>query len=862
MKDERGVSKSGAAKSVAGAEKQIRVFYNRFRIEHEIFSQQIKGLVAADDRKRYALLTLTRLMFLYFLQRNGFLAADQEGLNSALLRCESKSDPEGEHTFYGSVLRPLFKRGVVLNSSLFDPHLLESEKLKIDIPNEAFRRIFEFFDEYEWRLVSYGPAAERALNHDVLLFIFEQGLNQKQTGAYYTKNDIAEYIARNTILPFLLRGTLTDRSTTGWRLLRSEPDRYIFPQIRYGVIDNRGGTIEAPAIIATGLHDVSRREKWNEAADAKYALPAETWRDYAARRDRCLSITKKLQNGEINSVDELVAWNLDINRFARDLVEQTESPDFLRGFYQLVAGISVLDPTCGGGSFLFAALDVLQPLYRACLDRMEDFVAGAGQAADPEFRRILDKVGEDPNREFFIVKSILTRNLYGVDAMASAVELCRLRLYLKLLAQATRDAGNAPAEPACSPEIDFKLRVGNALVGYAENCGEENVDGDRLSGALDRRLYQDYRGLSYAAWRKSHQPFHWSVEFPEIIKAGGFDVVIGNPPYLEIREVDYEMKGFQTLDSGAIHAMCIERGLALLNSSGCAGMIVPLAVVSTRRMKIVQEVLENQRSVWYAHYSWRPGKLFDAVNRALTIFLAAPSENGKTYSTNYQKWNSEHRDDLLKNIAYTEIPRSRRAHWAPKCGEAIELSLLAKCLKLRTTVSDFTRATEHKIYYRTTGGLYWKVFTDFAPAFTMNGVEGKSTRETWFSVAAAEHVSPMIAALSSNTFWWWYTLSSTLRDLNPADIQHFPLPGAALEDERLRMLGREYIIDLKQNSRLLVRNQRQTGRAATQTFKIQKSKPIIDQIDRVLAKLYDFTEEETDFIINYDIKYRMGLSRE
>ncbi len=57
---------------------------------------------------------------------------------------------------------------------------------------------------------------------------------------------------------------------------------------------------------------------------------------------------------------------------------------------------------------------------------------------------------------------------------------------------------------------------------------------------------------------------------------------------------------------------------------------------------------------------------------------------------------------------------------------------------------------------------------------------------------------------------------------------------------------------------MLVREQKQTGRTETQSFKTQLSKPIIDEIDKVLAKHYGFTDEELDFLINYDIKYRMG----
>ena len=72
------------------------------------------------------------------------------------------------------------------------------------------------------------------------------------------------------------------------------------------------------------------------------------------------------------------------------------------------------------------------------------------------------------------------------------------------------------------------------------------------------------------------------------------------------------------------------------------------------------------------------------------------------------------------------------------------------------------------------------------------------------------------------------------------------------------MLGQIYLEDMVSNSSMLVRQQKQTGTTKTQSFKIKKSKPIIDEIDSALAKHYGFTDEELDFIINYDIKYRMG----
>ena len=83
-----------------------------------------------------------------------------------------------------------------------------------------------------------------------------------------------------------------------------------------------------------------------------------------------------------------------------------------------------------------------------------------GRFAD--FRRILAEVDKHPNRRYFILKSIIVNNLYGVDIMEEAVEICKLRLFLKLVAQVDRVQHLAPL-----PDIDFNIRPGNTLVGFA-----------------------------------------------------------------------------------------------------------------------------------------------------------------------------------------------------------------------------------------------------------------------------------------------------------------------------------------------------------------------------------------------------------
>src|ERR1035438_1262292 len=146
----------------------------------------------------------------------------------------------------------------------------------------------------------------------------------------------------------------------------------------------------------------------------------------------------------------------------------------------------------------------------------------------------------------------------------------------------------------------------------------------------------------------------------------------------------------------------------------------------------------------------------------------------------------------------------RPACWIPKLGDSIEQNILKKFFVVKTVVKHSTSNSEHRVYYRTDGGLYWKVFTDFAPAFNLNGKKGHSSRETWFTLSKKEYVKPVIAALSSDIFWWLYTVTSNVRHLNPFDVQNFPLPESALADSALKRLGEDYLKDLDKNSTMLV----------------------------------------------------------
>ena len=938
-------SVTGQVQAAFDVEKVTKKFYDHFKREHTAFLKFLNGIPDEEMQRWYASVMLNRLMFIYFIQKKGFLSNDENYLRTKL----TESQATGTNRYYKEFLCPLFFEGFAkpetersremkrllgkipyLNGGIFQKHQIETHHGEaIQIPDTAFEKLFRFFEQYHWHLNERPLRSDNEINPDVLGYIFEKYINQKQMDAYYTKEDITEYISKNTIIPFLFdkarKGCKIafEGDTAVWKLLQDDPDRYIYDAVKKGV------ELDLPLNIASGIDDVSKRTDWNTLAPAEHALPTEIWREVVARRQRYETVRAKLASGEIHDINDLITYNLNIRQFAQDVIENCEGPELLRAFWKAIIEVTILDPTCGSGAFLFAALNILEPLYEACLDRMQAFldellkvsplIRGAGGLAAPlkkprterfrDFREVLERIEQHPNRRYFTLKSIIINNLYGVDIMEEAIEICKLRLFLKMVAQ-IEDVRRI--EPL--PDIDFNVQAGNTLVGYAtydevEKAVTGKFDFDNTMKRIEesaenvKSLFKEFRDQqtkwggevtladkqnlrgrlqvleeelneylageykidltkksAYQNWLNSHKPFHWFIEFYEILEKGGFDVIIGNPPYLELREVDYfppiELASYQTK---AIHAMCMDCSLHLLNRQGCMSMIVPLALVSTQRMQIMQTLLEKSHNVWYANYSWRPAKLFDTVNRALTIFTATPSKREQIFSTNYQKWFSDNRDSLMYSIDYVEIPRYRTVVWAPKLGAEIESTLLEKCLRIKTVLKLFMAQSGSRVYHRTTGGLYWKVFTDFPPTFKVNGKLGHSTRETSFSVETSEILKPVIAVLSSDLFWWWYTITTNCRDLNPYDIQNFPVPKSALHDPQLVELGETYLEDLQHNSKMQPRVQKTTGRTETQSFKIQKSKHIIDDIDRVLAKHYGFTDEELDFIINYDIKYRMGL---
>ena len=354
------------------AERVTRKFYKDISAQRDKLTQAISGL-EGQHRPFYASILLDRLIFIYFIQQKGFLDDDRNYLRRRLEMVQEWLGPDQFYGFYKEFLVPLFHQALgsskprydepeikkligdvpYINGGLFQKLPLESDH-DIQVPDAAFEEVFALFDQYRWHLDERPMSADNEINPEVLGYILEQYINQKEQGAYYTAEDITGYMTGLTISGYFL-DQVDDPSI--WALAQQDPDRYIHEAMRYGS-DVMVDPVEPKDWVAA---------EWEEISCPSIGLPTEKRRESADRIRRYRILKDRMQRGEIASVNEATTANLDLTRLAMDwLLDQKSSASLVKA-WQILKGMRVLDPTCGSGAFLLAALKVMQDLYEAAL---------------------------------------------------------------------------------------------------------------------------------------------------------------------------------------------------------------------------------------------------------------------------------------------------------------------------------------------------------------------------------------------------------------------------------------------------------------------------------------------------------------
>jgi type I restriction-modification system DNA methylase subunit len=510
----------------------VKEFYQQFESLRTNLVQEVAGIPddRGDAKQRYVQVLLDRMIFLYFIQEKRLLDRNPEYLHEQPDEVVDEGEDHYEN-FYAPLFfeylaedqqNPKFGKLPYLNGGLFAKNPVEEEfedaKLgdTAEETNELFDDILDFLSDWNWnvdeRLDIVDP---KNLSPAVLGHIFEQTVNQKEMGAYYTPEEITGFMARRTVHPYLL-DQLNETAGTSYDEI---DDVFGFSDVE--------SSAESPAVADGGM----------------------------------VTQQAPMENIDVGHVETL--------------------------YHDILKDAKLLDPAVGSGAFLLAGQEVLLDLYMQCIELFQHLEAeGKGWELSSRTRDELETITSGKgNASLYAKRTVILNNLYGVDIDDGAVEICKLRLWLSMVA----DIEDEPGEVEPLPNIDFNIRQGNSLIGFTELM-EVNQDGDatlaNFGGGVGESVREKYEDIIEAVenhrsaknsteavnWRKeaerrlssyrqdlnekildefhgagvqnvtlsdveSYSPFHWVLEFAPVYAEGGFDIITGNPPW-EVLKAD------------------------------------------------------------------------------------------------------------------------------------------------------------------------------------------------------------------------------------------------------------------------------------------------------------------------------------
>lgn len=753
-----------------------------------------------------------RIVFLHFLQKKGWLNGNQYFLRDLFFM----QSLDRQSDFLEQVLEPLFfgifnteaeKRKALFAQRGWDISLLDEwealpylngglfeeddvDKLNVKLPASLFKDLFDFLASYNFTVDENDPDdAEIGVDPEMLGKIFESLLeDNKAKGAFYTPKEIVRYMCKESLIAYL----------------SSKVD--------------------------------------GELADA-----------------------------------------------VRQFVEHHEMPEELEPCREAIdtalREVKICDPAIGSGAF---PMGLLNELWR-CREAVEG----------------------DSRERVALKKEIIENNVYGVDIEKGAIDIARLRFWLSIVVDAEK--------PEPLPNFDYKFMQGNSLIEsfeghdlssmlsetqrrrggkvsaiqYGMNFGDKETRQNlqlllkQYFSITDHKKKEEYRhliddtvkayilqqGLPYAAEQRlqtictyANQDFFlWHTWFKDIFDKGGFDIVIGNPPYgakyseeckrfykenyVTAKTITGKQKA--SLDT---FTLFIEHGYNILKRNGNLAYIVPMALTSSDSLTGVHRILlEKCDNVYISSYAVRPKPVFEraVVNTSILLFTKTEKKCQHIFSTKMHRRNNGafNLQYLIDHLQFTDVQDYMLYGRIPKIGTKIEKSILSK-INIHNKLSSFYCSNGSPIYYRTTGGRYYKVVTNYSTG---------STKENplIFDTKIANIIG---CVLSSNLSFWFYQIYSNNLDWKSYEIESFTLPKLSNEDiDILEKLYDKYLKDIEKNANVRL----STGNSkylvdSFKEYKIVRSKPIIDEIDDYIGPLYGLTQEEIDFVKNYELEFRMA----
>ena len=806
-------------------------FFDEYHRHYDIIINELKrqGFEGATIHD-YVKKMMGRIVFLHFLQKKGWLNGNLAFLRDLFFFSPHQGD------FLEQVLEPLFfgifntenanreqlfktkgwdmglledwKELPYLNGGLFERDAVDEQN--ITLPASLFEDLFTFMASYNFTVDENDPDdAEVGVDPEMLGKIFESLLeDNKAKGAFYTPKEIVRYMCKESLIAYL--ATQIDKSQ-------------------------------------------SEGKEKSDSSDGS-----------------------------------------DCDKFIRAFVETHEMQPELESYREALdtalREVKICDPAIGSGAF---PMGLLNELWR-CREAIE----------------------ETPSR-VELKKEIIENNIYGVDIEKGAIDIARLRFWLSIVVDAEWNV-NPDTGPEPLPNFDYKFMQGNSLIESFEGFDLSRIS-SRLRGGQSKsmqlvlgldshtsrqnlqRLLREYFSVTDHKQKSSMRQaineevktliresiggtptslaklekmdcsanqdfFLWHTWFKDIFDNGGFDIVVGNPPYGAKLSQEHKslfknlynsaktIKGKQkgSLDT---YVLFLELGYNMMASHGQLAFIVPMPITSNDSVSGIHNIiLSNCEPISISSYAVRPKPVFkNAVVNSSIIMFTKSMQRCKTLLTTqmYRRGENFNLQYLVDHLEFINSRQFVRTGRIAKISKPIESQILSKLFKA-TPIGDLLANNGLPVFYRTVGGRYFKVVTNYTTY---------SNKESSFNVKT-EWRDVVACALSSSLAFWFYQVYSNNLSWSTYDIFDFTIPVKEITSKQktqIEELYKRYVADIEKN--VNTRNVSVESKYTMDVFKeykIVRSKAIIDEIDDYIGPLYGLTQEEIDFIKNYELEFRMA----
>lgn len=804
---------------------------------------------------------LGRIVFLHFLQKKGWLGVPYNeewgsGDRNFMLNLFKKATEKQKENFLDEVLEGLFAEGLdcnradksdlydtkveglrncripYLNGGLFERDYLD--ELAVRFPAEYFDSLLTMLSQYNFTIDENDPNdAEVGVDPEMLGRIFENLLeDNKDKGAFYTPKEIVQYMCRESLIAYLQ----TDQN---------EEDK---ETIRKFVTTHDAELLgDLKSDIEQKLLDV----KICDPAIGSGAFPMGLLRELFFCRsaiepniiENAANIKRYIIQNNIYGVDiERGAVDIARLRFWLALIVDEKTPEALPNLdFKIMQGNSLLES--------YEGIDLSK------LATMSDL-----QIYEPQ-RNLFGELEEQQIKEIFTQTDKLKEfqtNLKRYFEVTAHDERALLRQsfddYVRHTIIYTLDTYKRGEEKKVEQILLSTTLTDKQKKTIAE--AEKNIE--HYKNVIVSVQNMELPNSQFFLW---HTWFHDVFSRPS---KEGFDIVIGNPPYgakYDNQTKRYYKNTYVTANSirglqkGSLdtYTLFIELGYNLLRQNGCFAYIVPISLTSSDSLTGVHRLLMNNcDTIHISSYAVRPKPVFEnaVVNTSILLFQKTETPCQHLYSTKmHRRGNEFDLQKLIDNLNFSNVYGYTMIGRIPKIGCEMEKDILIKIFNntpIRTLYDD----KGDPIYYRTTGGRYFKVVTNYPTGSTKE-------KPLYFQKRLSNAIG---CILSSSLAFWFYQIYSNNLDWKTYEIENFTIPQLTTENiEYLDKLYSRYLTDIEAKANVRTTSGESTYNVDSfKEYKIVRSKAIIDEIDDYICPLYGLTQEETDFIKNYELEFRLA----